>query len=757
MKKRSFFTLLSCTAFITCLAQKPTSKKQEVDYVNTYIGTAEDGAGGLMPQVGPPFAMTNFSAQTGENRISKMPYVYEDSTMIGFIASHQPCVWMGDYGYVSIMPQVGSLKVLPKDRKASFSHKDEIVSPYYYSVKMNPKTSQPITTEITATERCGIFKFTFPEAKEVHLVIQALNIDDEPEPDWHRTLNSKAVRLEKMVAYVNVNNEKNEITGYNPDRASVNIGPELKNFKGYFIIQFDKPFSSFGTWDNESVKPLISELSAKKRLGAYVDFTTKRNEVVKVKIATSFISIEQARENLNKEIPDWDFNKVSANVRNLWQKNLEKMKIEGASEDQKTIFYTALYHTMILPRMLSEYGKYYSPFDDKVHNGVSYNDYSLWDTFRALHPFMIFVQPERVNEMITSLLQVYKESGWLPMWPNPAESNIMIGTHADAVIADAYVKGFRGYDVNLAYEAMRKNSMVPPDGDTKYRFGDRDNWSSYEARAGLTYYHSIGYVPSDKTAESVSRTLEYALDDYCVAQVAKGLGKTDDYERMMGWAKNYKNIYNNETGFMAPRFYNGSWDPKTNEGFTEGSPWTYLFCEMQDIPGAIGLMGGSEKFAAKLDENFEKNHYEHSNEPGHHYIYLYDYCGQPWKTQELARKHTTVNYKNKPNGINGNDDCGQMSAWYIFGVMGFYPVTPGSGVYAIGAPQFSKTIMNYSVDGKPRKLAVIANNLSEKNLYIQKVMLDGKLIETPFLNHADLINASKLVFEMGSEPNKNWK
>jgi predicted alpha-1,2-mannosidase len=270
--------------------------------------------------------------------------------------------------------------------------------------------------------------------------------------------------------------------------------------------------------------------------------------VLIVKIATSFISLDQARENLSREIPDWDFGKVVQQTRCKWQENLERIKIDGVTEDQRAIFYTAMYHTMLFPRELSEYGKYYSAADDQVHNGVSYNDYSLWDTFRALHPLFIFTQPERVNDMVTSMLQMYKQGGWLPMWPNPAETNIMIGTHADAVIADAYVKGFRGYDLNLAYEAMRKNAMVPPDHDTKSWGYDRQEWSGFEGRTGLSYYHSLGYVPSDKTAESVSRTLEYALDDYCIAQVAKGLNKTADYNRLIKWSENYKNLYNEKTG-----------------------------------------------------------------------------------------------------------------------------------------------------------------------------------------------------------------
>ena len=465
-----------------------------------------------------------------------------------------------------------------------------------------------------------------------------------------------------------------------------------------------------------------------------------------------------------KEISGRSFAQLVTSTRNTWQKNLECMTPAGISEDQKAIFYTALFHTMQFPREFSEYGKYYSAFDDTIHTGISYTDYSLWDTYRALHPLLIFTQPDRVNGMITAMLQMYKEGGRLPMWPNPAETNIMISTHADAVIADAYVKGFRGYDVKLAYEALLKDAMVPPDNDTSLAYGDRDLWTGYEARAGLTAFNSIGYVPFGKTAESVSRTIEYSSDDYSVAQMAKALGKTSDYNKILAWSKNYKNLYDSTSGFLIPKLANGSFvqfNPKNKlgrqDGFTEGDQWTYLFGAMQDIPGMIDMMGGNEKFIAKLDENFSGNHYRHDNEPGHHYSYLYDYCGEPWKTQELIRKLTTENYRNEPLGINGNEDCGQMAAWYIFGVMGFYPVTPASGIYAIGAPQFPKLTLKFKVNNQPKTFTIIANKLSAENKYIQSVRLDGKPIDHPFISHASIVHGNKLVFEMGPQPNKNWK
>ena len=725
-----------------------SQEKLAVDYVNPLIGSSALGfadgldGGGTMPCVGTPFAMTNFVAQTRENKISEMPYVYEDNTIQGFMATHQPTVWMGDYGYVSLMPQVGQLKFLPKDRAMPFSHDDEVSGPHYYSVIMG-ENDQKIKGEIAAASRAGMFQFTFPESGESHIVVQGINITENKIP---------------FQGYLEIDVEKQEIRGYNPERMSAHLGPELKNFKGYYIIQFDKTFESYGTWNSFRTEPDVQVMGTEQygqRMGGYISFKTKKNEKVKVRVATSFISLEQARENLAREIPDWDFEGLKSNTRDTWQENLNRLQVDGASEDQKSIFYTALFHTMLFPREFSEYGRYYSAFDDQIHNGVSYNDYSLWDTFRALHPLLHFTHPERVNPMIQSLLQMYQEGGWLPKWPNPTYTNIMTGTHADAVIADAYVKGFRDYDIDLAYEAIRKNAMQPPFLDTERVWGDRNEGIHYEARGGLTYYHSLGYVAADRTRESVTRTIEFGIDDFAIAQMAKDLGKSEDYDRLMGWSKNYKNLYNPQTEFLNARLFDGSWHNNSQEGFTEGGKWTYLFGAMHDIPGMIELYGGEEKFAQKLDENFNDNHYRHDNEPGHHYAYLYNYSGQPWKTQALIRKHTsTENFRNEALGINGNDDCGQMSAWYVFGVMGFYPVTPATEVFAIGAPQFPELTMQLQKDGKPKSFKITARNISEENMYIQSVTLDGKRLDVPFITYSQIMDGKNLIFEMGKDPNK---
>ena len=745
MKRISFLVLFLLSFSLICNGKSP------VDYVNSYIGTALKGEGGTAPFVGVPFAMTNFLAQTRENKMGTMAYVYDDNSILGFLASHQPTVWMGDYGYVSLMPQTGEkIRVLPKERALIFDHKQEKATPYYYSVNLLSENKKNIKAEISAASRCALFRFTFPKNDNARLIIQGINLTTELN-DW---CNDYGPRLQKIKGWIKIDTDKNEIIGYNPDRQSSQLGPDLPNFKGYFIIRFNKKIQDFGTWSESEIFKGKTEQTG-TRMGAFVEFSSSDKKPVLAQIATSFISIEHARINMEKELPNWNFEQLCETTKQAWNEKLSKIEVSGIDDNDKSIFYTALYHCYLFPREFSEYGKYYSAFDDQVHEGISFNDYSLWDTFRAFHPLMTLLEPELTGNWITGLLQMYKEGGWMPMWPNPTYTNIMIGTHADALIADAYMKGIRNYDTDLAYEAMRKNAMVPPDCDTQRRYGDRDRWTSFEARAGASYYHTIGYIPDDKTAESVSRTLEYAYDDWCIAQVAKEMGKTDDYKSLMRWSQNYKNIYNKEKGFMLPRKYNGEWidlDDNNRQGLTEGSKWTYLFCVLQDIPGMIEMMGGNEAFAAKLDRNFNENHYRHDNEPGHHYTYLYNYCGQPWKAQELIRKHTRINYRNTPDGVNGNDDCGQMSAWYIFSVMGFYPVTPGSNEFTVGAPQFPEIRINLTVNNKPKTVTIKADNLSEKNKYIREIFIDEKKLDRPFINYFDLINAKTIRFIMSDKP-----
>ncbi|NQU54293.1 MAG: glycoside hydrolase family 92 protein [Bacteroidetes bacterium] len=751
MRNKLIVIALIVSGLISCNTNN-VKEKDTVEYINSFIGStgpSESDYGGTIPSVAPPFAMTQWCAMTRENYISQNPYNYKDSTLIGFIGTHQPAIWMGDYGFVSLLPSSGEIKISPDERAQKISHESEKASPYFYSVEAKAKNGKKIKTEMASTLRCAIFNVSFPAGSDNHIFVEA---------------SRKITDKKEFEGYIHILPESNEIIGYNSDRYSYMLGPDVPNFKGYFVMQFSKPFSRKGIWNQNQFFENRTEQNG-DHLGGYVYFDTKKDEILQVKIASSFISIEQARENLSKEIPDWDFQQVVSGNKADWKKYVDRVLVDGGTEDQKIVFYTSLHRTLQYPRIFSEYGKYYSAFDDTIHNGVSYNDYSLWDTFRAQHPWLTIIAPEHVNPMIQSLLQMYDEGGWMPKWCNPTYSNIMIGTHADAVVADAFVKGFKDYNLNKAYSAVYKNAMTPPDNDANMRWADREETKLYEGRGGLIWYKEKGYVPADKTAESVSRTLEFAYDDFCVAQIAKGLGKTEDYNYFMNRSKNFRNVYSSETGFMSARNYDGSFlneinshvdesDQIVEEGITEGGKWTYLFCAMQDVEGLISLTGGKEKFTSMLDRNFDEGHFQHRNEPGHHFIYLYNYAGNPSRTQEKIWEHTPLNYKNAPDGLSGNDDCGQMSAWLIFSSMGFYPVCPGDGQYAIGSPLFPKITLRLPAPYN-KTVTIIAEGVAKGNKYIKSLTMDGKSITKPFINHANLVACDKLVFEMSATPT-NW-
>jgi predicted alpha-1,2-mannosidase len=723
---------LRCSAILSLFVLASALLAEPVDRVNLHIGTG-DGVvayGGTMPFVSTPFGMTNWTPQTRQNKVGGVSYKYQDSAITGFIGTHQPAIWMGDYGYVTIVPELDTIKTTPEERRMSFNHADEVTTPYYYSVSADAGQYRRIRTEITATEHSAIMRFTFPAIHNANIVAEATRPG--------------------IKGMIHFDPDKNEISGYNPDRMDAGLGPfVLPNFRGYFVVQFSKQSSSHGTYADSALRP-GAETAMDSNVGAYLTFETKGSETVEVKIGTSFISIDQARENLNREIPDWNFEAVSARLKKLWNDKLGMFSIEGASPDQEKIFYTALYHAMLYPKLFSEYGHYYSAFDDKIHPGVSYTAYSIWDIFRAEHSLLTLVAPERNGDMITALLQDYREGGWLPKWPNPSYTNIMIGTHADSLIAESVNKGFHGFDYKLAYEAVYKDAMTRPDEDTKHRWFDREPNTPYEARAGLTYSKQLGYIPDDKTAEDASSTLEESYDDWCVAQVAKALGKTSDYEYFLRRSLNYKLLFNPATGFMQARNSDGSWaDPSF--GWTEGDKWVYTWAELHDIPGLMQLMGGADKFNAELDEHFRGGHNQHDNEPSHHYGYLYDYSGQPWKTQSKVREIAAKFYANDPGGIDGDDDCGQMSAWYIFTALGFYPLNPASGDYLIGSPLYSKITFDLPAG---KAFSVTAVNNSEQNIYIQSAKLNGMPLKIPVIHYADIVAGGKLEFQMGPTPSR---
>jgi predicted alpha-1,2-mannosidase len=706
-----------------------------IDWVNTYIGTGSGGVGGsdyggTMPFVTTPFGMTNWTAQTRENRISVSSYAFEDDTISGFIGTHQPAIWMGDYGYVTLTPEVDAVKIAPDARKLPFRHGDEITTPYYYSVLMDAGHSRRIRAEVTATDHCGFLRFTFPAHSEASVVIEATR--------------------PRVEGFVRVEPVLREIVGYNPDRMDAHLtNVRLPSFKGYFVVRFDRSFRSHGVYLREAAAPGGSSASG-PNVGAYASFDTAAGQVVEAKVGTSFISIEQARANLEAEIPAWDFEAARGHLRSLWNEKLARFTLEGASDDQRRIFYTGLYHALLYPKLFFEYGRYYSAFDDRVHQGISYTAYSLWDTFRAENALLTLLVPERIDGMVQALLQDYREGGWMPKWPNPAYTNIMIATHADSVVAEAIVKGFHGFDYRLAYEAAFKDATTPPEGDTTRDWHDRMPGIPYEARPGLTYYKKLGYVPADKTAESASETLEDAYDDFAVAQIAKAVGREAESRFFINRSRNYRNIYNAARGFMQARNSDGSW-ARPEDGWTEGDQWVYTYSVLHDIAGLMALMGGEQKYNARLDEHFAGGHNRHDNEPSHHYGYLYDFSGQPWKTQFRVREIARDFYKNDLNGIAGNEDCGQMSAWYIFTAMGFYPLNPVSGNYMIGSPLFRKVTFDLPLG---KRFVVAAPKNSETNLYIQSARLNGQPLNVPVITHAQIEAGGLLEFDMGPTPSQ---
>jgi predicted alpha-1,2-mannosidase len=707
--------------------------RDSVGYVNPLIGSQRSaiGYGGTMPFVTTPFGMTDWTPQTRQNKISVTSYNYDDTTISGFIGTHQPAIWMGDYGYVTLMPQVGTLRTSFEERKLPFLHSKETSSPDLYRVSLDTGNGGSIGVEMTATERCAMMRFHFPKSGVARVLMEASRPG--------------------VVGFAAINKQTGEITGYNPDRMDAHLGPyKLPHFKGYFVVQFQHIPKQLNTYG-------MQDIDARSSRGAYAEFAS--GDTVLVKVGTSFLSIEQARDNLQREMPHWNFNAIQKDLHAIWREKLDRLRIDGATEKEKTRLYTALYHALLYPRVFSEYGHYYSAFDDSIHEGESYTAYSIWDTFRAENSLLTLFAPERVDGMITALLQDYKEGGWMPKWPNPSYTNIMIATHADSLVAEAVRKGFHGFDRDLAWQAVYKDAMVPPDGDTTRRWLDREEHTPYEGRAGLTYYKQLGYIPTDKTDEAASRTLEDSYDDWCVAQVAKALGRHADYDFFLARSLNDRNLYNPALGLMNGRKYDGSWAPiggtrdmpgnRSASGWTEGDAWVYTWSPLHDQTGLLKLMGGAEAYDAKLDLHFSGGHNVHNNEPSHHYGYLYDFGGQPWKTQAKVRQIAAAEYGYDQGGLDGDDDCGQMSAWLLFTAMGFYPVNPASGDYMIGSPMYGQMSIKLS-NGKVFR--VEAENNSATNVYIQSATLNDHALTIPVITWGQIQSGATLRFVMGPKP-----
>ena len=553
------------------------------------------------------------------------------------------------------------------------------------------------------------------------------------------------------------------------------------------MLQFDHDFTRYGTWENpeeKNGKPVgkqgaETQAGAASRegnhVGAYVGFATKAGEAVIVRVGVSLISAEQAARNLKADMPDAAFDQVVSRAKSEWERELSKIEIQGGTAAQRRTFYTAMYHAVQFPHMLQEtdaQGKmvHWSPYDGNVHPGEMFADNGFWDTFRAQFPLFTILQPKRDAEIIRAMLNCFDEGGFIPKWANPGETNVMIGTHGDSVIADAYMKGIRDYDAAKAYAALRKDATEKGTGQ-------------FEARNGIEDYETLGYVPYDHgVGESVACTLEYAYDDFCVAQMAKALGHTEDYNKFLARSKNYRNLYDASVGFMRGRKSDRSWiepfDPLAWGGvYTEGNAWQWLWSVQHDAPGLIDLMGGRDAFVKKLDELFSTTpafriggygqvihemteakmagtgQYAHINEPVHHVIYLYNYAGEPWKTQKWVHTVEDTLYKPGPAGWLGDEDTGQMSSWYIFSSLGFYPVNPGQPVYALGSPQFDHAVLHLE-SGKT--FTVDATRTTANDIYVQSVMLNGKPIDRAWITHAEIVAGGVLQFKLGPQPNKTW-
>ncbi len=738
-----------------------------VKYVKPLIGTEKMGH--TYPGATVPFGAVQLSPETDtipyemngkyNGIVYKYcaGYKYEDKTIVGFSHTHFSGTGHSDLGDFLIMPTQGKLQINPgvaTDTKtgyrSAFSHANEVAEAGYYKVKLD---DEGITAELTATNRVGMHQYTFPKSDQSHVILDLMagiyNYDEKTVWTYVRVVNDTL------------------ITGYRQTYGWA------RTRTVYFSMSFSKPFKSYGQknydakqayrgfWGKFDQTKNFPEIAGKK-VRMFFDFDTNEGEKIKIKFALSPVSQENALENMRSEITGWDFEKVKAQAQSTWNKELTKIDI-AASEDDKVNFYTAMYHAFITPTTYADVNGQYKGLDQGVHtaNGfTNYTTFSLWDTYRALHPFFNIIQPSRNNDMVKSMLAHYDQSAlkMLPIWSHYANDNwCMSGYHSVSVVADAIVKGVFNGDANQALDACITTAKK----------------RNYE---GIGYYMDLGYIPAERSGISVSNTLEYAYDDWAIAQLAKKLNRMDVYDEFIKRSTNWKNNYDPTIGFMRPKMADGTFkkafDAKDTEGqgFIEGNSWNYSFFVPQDPTSLMALMGGDKKFIAKLDTLFTMHlpdeffahteditregiigGYVHGNEPAHHIAYFYNWTSQPYKTQAQIRHILKMQYKPTPDGLGGNDDCGQMSAWYMFSSLGFYPVSPGSEDYALGSPAVDKATITLE-NGKT--FTVEAINQSDKNVYVQKTVLNGKDYNKLSIKHSDITNGGKLTFYMGAKPKK---
>lgn len=737
------FTVLLCTIALSSVSAQKTT--EPIDYVSTLTGTLskfELSTGNTYPATALPWGMNFWVPQTG-NMGDGWTYTYTADKIRGFKQTHQPSPWMNDYGQFSIMPVTGNL-TFDQDRRASwFSHKSEVAKPNYYKVYL---ADYDITTEITPTERAAIFRFTFPETDKAYVIVDAFD----------------------RGSYVKIIPEEKKIVGY----TTRNSGGVPENFKNYFVVEFDKPFTYTASVAGGMINSKSLE-SKDSHAGGVIGFATKRGEIVHARVASSFISPEQAELNL-KELGADSFNQVAEKGRKVWNDVLGRISIEDDNTDRLRTFYSCLYRSVLFPRSFYEINEkgetvHYSPYNGQVLPGYMFTDTGFWDTFRCLFPFLNLMYPSMNEKMQEGLVNAYKESGFLPEWASPGHRNIMVGNNSASIVSDAYIKGLRGYDIETLWEALKHgaNNMHPK--------------VSASGRAGYKYYNKLGYVPDNVGwGQSAARTLEYAYDDWTIYQLGKKLNKPQsEIEIYAKRAMNYKNLYNPQYKLMTGRSDNGEFDKNFvaedwSGAFCEGNSWHWSFCVFHDPQGLIDLMGGRKEFITMMDSVFivpgnkgmesrgiihemremqvmNMGQYAHGNQPIQHMIYLYNYAAEPWKAQYWVREVMDKLYSYTPDGYCGDEDNGQTSAWYVFSALGFYTVCPGTDQYVIGSPIFKSATLNLE-NGK--KVIIKSNNTSSNNRYIASMKLNGKVYTKNYLTHKDLLDGASIVFDMSSVPNK---
>ena len=742
----TFKVLLTSLLTVASLTAKAAVTPAEpVDYVSTLVGTEskiELSTGNTYPAVAMPWGMNFWMPQTGKMG-NGWAYVYSADKIRGFKQTHQPSPWINDYGQFSILPITGKAE-FDQDKRASwFSHKAEIATPYYYRVYL---ADYDIVAELAPTERACAMRFTYPENDKSFVVVDAFD----------------------KGSYVKILPEKQMIVGY----TTKNSGGVPDNFKNYFVVKFDKPFTYKAAVADGTVGEGNTEATC-NHAGAIIGFQTKRGEVVNVQVASSFISEEQALRNLG-ELKDGCFDRIKAEGRKTWNNVLGKIEIEDQNIDHKRTFYSCLYRSVLFPRSFFEYdaqGKvvHYSPYNGKVLPGYMFTDTGFWDTFRCLFPLLNVMYPSMNTKMQEGLVNAYKESGFLPEWASPGHRGCMVGNNSASIVADAYLKGLRGYDAEELWKAVvhGANNVHPTVSST--------------GRLGHEYYNKLGYVPYDvKINENVARTLEYAYNDWCIYKFGKALGKSEkELKPFLARAYNYKNVFDPETKLMRGRNKDGKFQTpfsplKWGDAFTEGNSWHYTWSVFHDPQGLINLMGGKQNFNQMLDSVFNvpplfddsyyggviheiremqimnMGNYAHGNQPIQHMIYLYGYSGQPWKTQYWIREVMDKLYTAHPDGYCGDEDNGQTSAWYVFSAMGFYPVCPGSNQYVLGVPYFDKLTLHLE-NGK--SLTVTAKGNSDDTRYVNAMTLNGETYNHNYLTHDAVMNGGNIVFDMSTTPN----